>query len=63
MKTKHTNEFIECPICNALVYSADFNSDTNECDDCHDAGQDPMDCRCDRCVDNAVGKADFYDAD
>jgi hypothetical protein len=58
-----SSKFIRCPGCTFEVPVDEFNGDTNECYECHDAGADPGDCRCERCFERQVMAADFYEQD
>ena len=49
---------IECQYCHNFVNSDDFNSETDECNECHDAGTAHDGCRCERCFDRMVQRAD-----
>jgi hypothetical protein len=54
---------IKCQHCGETVDPAEYNGDTEECNECHDAGSAMDDCRCERCFDKAVSAADFMGDD
>jgi hypothetical protein len=52
---------VDCQHCGESVERDEYNSETDECNYCHDAG-DPWECRCERCTDRLAGAADaLYD--
>jgi hypothetical protein len=53
-------EYVQCRHCNEHVHPADYNGDSDECQECHDnAGYALDECGCERCVDKQVSRADF----
>jgi hypothetical protein len=54
-------EQVHCRVCEQDVERDEFNSSTDECNYCHDAG-DPGECGCERCIDKLSAAADaLYD--
>ena len=53
---------IICPCC-SMEYSADeYNSEADECLECHAGYEEPMECRCEQCNNRLVAIADrIYD--